>query len=45
VTIGEGATAGANAVIVTNVPALCTVVCVYPASIMRDNGRRVNRKL
>lgn len=45
VTIGEGTTVGANAVIVKDVPARCTVVGVYPAYIVRDNGQRVNRKL
>ena len=45
VTIGEGATVGANAVIVKDVPARCTVVGVYPAYIVRDDGQRVNRKL
>ena len=45
VTVGEGTTVGANAVIVKDVPAHCTVVGVYPAYIVRDNGQRVNRKL
>ena len=45
VTIGEGTTVGANAVIVKDVPARCTVVGVYPAYIVRENGQRVNRKL
>ena len=45
VTIGEGTTVGANAVIVKDVPARCTVVGVYPAYIVRENGQRVTRKL
>jgi serine O-acetyltransferase len=45
VTVGEGTTVGANAVIVKDVPAHCTVVGVYPAYIVRDHGQRVNRKL
>ena len=45
VTVGEGTTVGANAVIVKDVPAHCTVVGVYPAYIVRENGQRVARKL
>ena len=45
VTIGQGTTVGANAVIVKDVPARCTVVGVYPAYIVREDGQRVNRKL
>jgi serine O-acetyltransferase len=45
VTVGEGTTVGANAVIVKDVPAHCTVVGVYPAYIVRENGQRVVRKL
>ena len=45
VTIGEGTTVGANAVIVKDVPAHCTVVGVYPAYVVRENGQRTVRKL
>ncbi len=45
VTIGEGSTVGANAVIIKDVPPRCTVVGVYPVYIVRDDGQRVNRKL
>jgi serine O-acetyltransferase len=45
VTIGEGTTVGANAVIVKDVPANCVVVGVYPAYVVRENGQRSNRKL
>lgn len=45
VTVGEGTTVGANAVIVKDVPPNCTVVGVYPAYIVRENGERANRRL
>jgi serine O-acetyltransferase len=45
VTVGEGSTVGANAVIVKDVPSHCTVVGVYPAYIVRENGQRSTRKL
>jgi serine O-acetyltransferase len=45
VTVGEGTTVGSNAVIVKDVPPNCTVVGVYPAYIVRENGERANRRL
>jgi serine O-acetyltransferase len=45
VTIGENSIIGANAVIVKDVPPNCTVVGVYPAYIIRENGERVRRPL
>lgn len=45
VRVGEGTVVGANAVVVKDVPPNCTVVGVYPAYIVRENGRRTTRKL
>lgn len=45
VTIGDGTVVGANAVIVKDVPAHCTVVGVYPSYIVRQDGVRTTRKL
>lgn len=45
VNIGENSIIGANAVIVKDVPPNCTVVGVYPAYVVRENGERVKRTL
>jgi len=44
VTIGDNSVVGANAVVVKNVPANCTVVGI-PAYIVKRDGVRVNEKL
>jgi len=44
ITMGNNSIAGANAVVVKNVPENCTVVGV-PAYIVKRNGLRVNEKL
>ncbi|GEO05999.1 serine acetyltransferase [Adhaeribacter aerolatus] len=41
ITIGENSIIGANAVIVKNVPPNCTVVGVYPAYIVKQDGKKV----
>ncbi|EMR02577.1 serine O-acetyltransferase [Cesiribacter andamanensis] len=45
VTIGENSIIAANAVIVKNVPPNCTVVGVYPAYIVKENGIKVKKPL
>lgn len=44
ITIGDNVNIGANAVVVKDVPANCTVVGV-PAYIVKQNGKKVNIKL
>lgn len=44
VEIGDHSIVGANAVVLKNVPPLCTVVGI-PAKIVRENGVRVDREL
>jgi len=44
VIMGNGSVAGANSVVVKNVPENCTVVGV-PAYIIRRNGKRVRKDL
>ena len=45
VKIGDNSIVGANAVVVKDVPANCTVVGVYPAYIVRRNGVKVKEPL
>ena len=45
VTVGEDSVVAPNAVVVKDVPPRCTVVGVYPAYVVRQDGERVTRKL